>query len=360
MKAVRIELRLASPTLLAAAPPASNLIESLPFVPGNTVRGLLARRWIDLGGDPDGPKRETLRRLFVNGEVRFGFAFRDGAETVPLSAWSCKYDPGFPPEGHGVRDLLLGAGDGRCACGRALERFEGWWLPETAEQVQVRTRLITRTAIDPARGTARSGQLFSQRVLAEGQRFVATVEAPDELAPKIEDLVAEPFTGRIGTGGSRGQGWVEVQRIGESEARRGAVRERLERFFAAAGRPVLAVTLLTDGLFRDDYLREAVSPRLEDLQPLGIRPDDWEPHADAWIDLRRVFGFDGVPVRLPRAHRLAVAAGSVFLFEARTGAEPAIPEDDGEGWIGEGNGEGYGRAVLWHPFHLDRRAGAAL
>lgn len=353
MKAFGIELELSAPTLLAAAPPASNLIESLTFVPGNTIRGLLASRWLDLGGDPAGGE---LRRLFVDGEVRFGFGFLDGAEVVPLSAWSCKYEPGFLEDGHGVRDLLLGAGNGRCpGCRRALDRFEGYWLPETREQVSVKTRLITRTAIDPARGTARAGQLFSQRVLAEGQTFPATIEAPDDLAPALEALVAEPFTGRIGTGGSRGQGWVEVRRTDPAGARRGSARERSERFFTAAGRPVLAVTLLTDSLFRDDYLRQATAPRLADLEPLGVRPEDWEPHPEAWLDVRRVFGFDGVPVRLPRAYRLAVAAGSVFLFAAREGAKPEVPEGDGEGWIGEGNGEGYGRAVLWHSFHLDQR-----
>jgi hypothetical protein len=69
------------------------------------------------------------------------------------------------------------------------------------------------------------------------------------------------------------------------------------------------------------------------------------------MDTRLVFGFDGEPICLPREPRLAVSAGSVFLFEAKT-TDPSIPEGDGVGWIGEGNREGYGQAVLWHPFHL--------
>jgi hypothetical protein len=348
-----LELELTSPALLAAAPPASNLIETLGFIPGNTLRGVLAWRYMDAGGDPAG---EEFRRLFLAGEMRCGFGFREGSEVVPLSARSCKYDPGFPTAGHGVVDTLFDSEAGVCpACTRALDSFAGYWLPGEARQVKVDTRLITRTAIDPMRGTARSGQLFSQRVLAENQCFVASLEVADDLAPAVETLLKEPFQGRIGTGSSRGQGWVEVRQTSEAGVVRSSARERFEAFRSALGRPVLTVTLLTDGLFRDDYLRDAPAPSLTDLIPLGIQPEEWEPCSDAFMDLRRIFGFDGEPLRLPRPARMAAVAGSVFLFEARNGADPTPPPSSGEGWIGEGNGEGYGRAVLWHPFHLDFR-----
>jgi CRISPR/Cas system-associated protein Cas5 (RAMP superfamily) len=48
VSAIDFEVTLQSPTLLAAGPPASNLIETLRFIPGNTLRGALARRY--LGG----------------------------------------------------------------------------------------------------------------------------------------------------------------------------------------------------------------------------------------------------------------------------------------------------------------------
>ena len=69
------------------------------------------------------------------------------------------------------------------------------------------------------------------------------------------------------------------------------------------------------------------------------------------MDTRLIFGFDGKPIFLPRQPRLAVAAGSVFLFKAKQN-NPHIPTGEGIGWIGEENREGYGQAVLWHPFHL--------
>jgi len=135
--------------------------------------------------------------------------------------------------------------------------------------------------------------------------------------------------------------------------------ERYQRYRQAARRPVLAVTLLSDGFFFDDYLRTSFIPSIEDLVPLGVDPAEWSSRPfQAFTDVRRVFGFDGEPVNLPRPHRLAVAAGSAFLFEAR--GEPRAPEGTGIGWIGDGRREGYGRAVLWHPFHLEPDPGSAI
>lgn len=178
MKTLTVQIVLQSPTLLAAAPPASNLTETLLFVPGNTVRGLLAYRSLDQGRNPSD---NVFQRLFVQGEARFGCACINGALPIPLSARSCKYDPGFTKDsgGHGMIDLLLaGNEEKRCTyvfqrhlCGQAVDYAQGFYDPHGFCKVSVKTRLITRTAIDPTRGAARTGQLYSQRVLAEEQTF---------------------------------------------------------------------------------------------------------------------------------------------------------------------------------------------
>lgn len=358
MPSFHIAITLRSPALLAAAPPASNLTETLPFLPGNSVRGLLATRFLESGRSAEEP---LFGELFVTGEVRFGMALPEGAEVLPLSARSCKYSGGFEGDGgHGVRDLLLDRSQEplgpRCgSCSAPLDYFEGFWKPDSHRAVEVETVLRTRTAIDPQRGTAHTGQLFTQRLLAEGQRFFGRIDTPDPLAAEVATLLAQPFEGRVGTGASRGQGWVEVDRTGGRPRPWGLAKDRFQSYRSAAGRAVLAVTLLSDALFRDVYLRDVTAPALDDLTPLGIRPDDWQPSPEpAFADVRMVFGFDGYPVSLPRVPRLAVVAGSTFLFSGREGAvPPEIPAGDGIGWIGEGSREGYGRAVLWHPFHLE-------
>lgn len=361
MKSIGVKIVSRSPLLLAGAPPASTLTETLLFIPGNTVRGMLAYRYIEQGGTP---ADNAFRRLFIAGEARFGFACVEGSQPIPLSARSCKYESGFINDhGHGVVDLLLSSQEEKLCgrCGYAIDYVHGFWNPNSYRSVPVRTRLITRTAIDSSRGSARMKQLYSQRVLEEGQTFRAAIEVPDDLEPLLAGLLSQPRTSpaRIGTGTSRGQGWVEVSQANSVTPNWGLAADRFTRFQQKHGSSILVVTLLSEGLFHDNYLRDVTAPSPYDLAPLGVNPDEWNPGiVAAFMDTRLIFGFDGEPLLLPRQPRLAVAAGSVFLFQARDGySDPVIPPGNGIGWIGDRNSEGYGQAVLWHPCHLRPEGG---
>ena len=366
MSILSVKIELLSPTLLAATPPASNLSETLLFIPGNTLRGVLARRYLAQNNNNADADFQTL---FITGQTKFGFGLPDGAHFLPLSARSCKYDGGFHNDDeHGVVDLLLrDQSELRCAyedqdkCGAPIDYLKGFWRPKHHQKTEVHTRLTTRTAIDPRRGTAHSGMLYSQRVVEEGQCFFARIESTNDLLTRLTALLVKPFTARIGTGTSRGQGWVKVSRaqnLADDSDYWGTALDRYKRYEDIRnhqGKTQLVVTLLSNGLFQDEYLRDLTAPTSHHLQTLGIDPAEWEEKpARAFMDTRLLSGFDGYPINLPRQQRLAVAAGSVFLFKSRKGAiEPTLPEGSGIGWIGDGNREGYGYAALWHPFHIE-------
>jgi RAMP superfamily len=346
MSQISIRITTLSPVLLAAGPPGGNLIETLTFIPGNTVRGVIANRYISQGGDAESSE---FARLFLSGEVRYGFAYPSGTFPVPQTARTCKYDGGFRADGgHGITDLACsGSAEQRCAvCDSPLDYFEGFYNPVSGSEQGILTRLITRNAIDPVRGTAGHGRLYSQRVIEENQAFSSTIEAPADIAPVFAQLLSTPFPAGIGTGRSRGQGWVEVseEKVSTSYAW-GAAKER----YAAAIPRKLMLTLLSDAIFQDDYLRDCFAPEISHLQPFGIGLKDWKP-VPSYAGHRLVYGFDGPPLRLPRQPRLAVTAGSVFFFDAAV-ENPTIPDGEGIQWIGENNAEGYGLAILWHPFH---------
>ncbi len=352
MTRIGLSITARSPLLLTTGPPAFNLLETMDLIPGNTIRGLLARRYLDQGGKAED---DTFQNLFLKGGARFGFARIRGAQVIPLSARSCKYDGGFKGDGsHGMLDLLLGSEEEkRCSkCNQAIDYFEGYYNPTTYCREEVCTRLITRTAIDPVRGSASHNRLYSQRVIEEGQTFIGTIETTEALRPALEKLLAGKFTAGIGKGRSRGQGWVEVKECKTPDPlSKTNAADRAARFTESGGQ-LLAVTLLSDAIFQDGYLRDCTAPDLGHLEPLGINPDQWEPlPGKTFAASRLVFGFDGEPWRLPRVPRLAVTGGSVFLYRAKTGLEPDIPRDNGIGWIGENNREGFGQAIIWHPFH---------
>jgi CRISPR-associated Csx10 family RAMP protein len=345
-----------SPVLLSAGFQAYNLLETMDVIPGNAVRGVFAGQYLQRQGKT--PEDELFKRLFLTGETRFGFACIEGAQPIPLSARTCKYDGGFEVnKGHGVIDLLLAdEGDAVCPnCQKPIDYMEGFWLADENNEKRVKKRLATRTSIDPVLGTAGSGQLYSQRVVEENQIFKGIIEAPDDLIVELKTLTQAPFTAGVGRGKSRGQGWVSVQRDAPDAFNCGDASDRANQFKDENGLPMLAVTLLSDAIFQDDYLRDLTAPGPIHLQSLGVDSADWEgTPCKAFASTRLVFGFDGEPLYLPRIPRTAVVAGSVFLFKARDGKNPefsSFEENQGIGWIGDNNGEGFGRAILWHPFH---------
>lgn len=365
MKVIGIGLTTAAPVLLAAGPPAGNLLETLEFIPGNAIRGLLAASYVRIHNLAEAARDRVFQRLFLTGETRYGFAYIEGAQVIPLSARTCKYDGGFlQDQGHGAVDLLLTKSNGSCRydsdgseCGHSLDYLQGFYQVREHREKKVKKRLITRTAIDPRRGTAATGQLYSQRVLSEGQTFAGFIEIPDDLEATMQELIAQTRPAGIGTGRSRGQGWVKIEAMAWEEPDWGDARERAAAFHTIAGKLSLSITLLSDALVQDDYLRYGTAPRLQDLLPLsspgGIIPEEWESSPDPSLTFaghRLVSGFDGEPWHLPREPFRAVVAGSVFSFLAKV-EDPHVPPGVGLGWIGVNNREGFGRAILWHPFH---------
>ncbi len=359
MRQFTIRITSLTPLMLSAGPPAHNLLETLDCIPGNSIRGLLATRFLEKSGSS--PSDPLFKTLFLDKMTRFSFATLDGTLPVPASARTCKYDTGFTGQGgHGVLDWVLQNDEGirRCpVCEGPLDYFDGYWSPLETKRKTTKKKIIVRTAIDPKRNSASSGRLYSSKVIEEGQTFLAHIEVDeDQAAQAISALLKEPFTGAVGKGKSRGQGWVQVEKVEDGNARLNweLANERYKQF-KNKGMQALVVTLLSDGIFTDDYLRDLSAPSIFNLEPLGIDPEEWETEPySGFSSVRTIFGFDGPPLFLPRIPRVAVKAGSVFLFRPKkeATANANVPSGNGMGWIGENNQEGYGRAILWHPFHI--------
>jgi hypothetical protein len=166
---------------------------------------------------------------------------------IPRSARSCKRFHGFVDEdrpvavrGHGVFDTLLYAPEdfrctkrqGRQACGAPMEPIYGFYASESgavsgAQQVQPARRSLTRTAIEYATDTARSGRLYTLEAMEEGGGglpfFAGIVEAtpPTTLASEThkdivlhllwEHLTSEAYTLTVGTAKTRGLGKIRLE-----------------------------------------------------------------------------------------------------------------------------------------------------
>lgn len=369
MKTLNLEITTQSPLLLAAGPPAGNLTNTLDHIPGAVLLGMLAHRYlVDQGADA------VFDKMFIDGGVIFDHAYIDGALPIPQSARTCKYFGGFfePGETHGVLDLALASdAEVRCPnkpekCKHPIDYFSGYYHQDMVAdadkwtQREVKRRVITRTAIENAFGGAASGKLYSLEVIEEGQTFKTQLTiTQSELVAPLEKLVDNGLEACIGKGRSRGLGWVNVRKCDPFGLNLDPAETRAPCFKNMDGKPLLAVTLLSDALFCDDYLRDLTLPDIDHFSTVdGITISQWEKHASAaYADTRIVAGFQGHPWHLPREPRLAVSAGSVVLFVARDGLQPSCPRGDGLIRIGERIAEGYGRALLWSPFHTRFKPG---
>jgi len=238
-----------SPLAFSERKPGNVFQESVPYVPGATIRGALAGLF--LSGNPHplphppGQDCPFCRLFLQQGAVTFTNAYpiQDGDEAVwvlPETAMSCKDEGGFKSERkHGVFDTLID----RLAwealeptgmvysplCPECLGRADAWrgfYTRHTEHEEhyhrrEVAQRLLTRVAINRRRMVAEDRLLYSPYVLSEVSHLDKHCQdEPERHAftrftgyiwglPDTEQQMVERITS-LGGGGGRGLGQVKV------------------------------------------------------------------------------------------------------------------------------------------------------
>jgi CRISPR-associated protein Csx10 len=362
-------------------------------------------------------EQRRFRELFFGNAVRFGNGTlrpprpeQSRTELVPLTAMARKGDPhGWRRSGGvGVIDSLttllqLRANDADAVAAPLLgyDRLDQRFADlsgRTWSKLELRRRLISRTAINAlqgpyapaAREVAADGQLYSFVALEAGQSFLAELHGPvallgslavssldldpDEVARSADlpatiaqGLLANNLLVSLGHGRSRGLGLARLnpapRRPPSPPRDQARLVQQLRDFSARAGLApdagfFLPVTLESDVILRDRYL--LASSSAEPLETLGrYRPliAGDTPIAmqlfEAVQTVRWIGGWDELR-RLPRAPELAVAAGSVWVFQVPPSDLAAAVrwwlDVETEG-LGERRSEGFGRVRLLHPLH---------
>jgi CRISPR-associated protein Csx10 len=394
-----LEAILQSPTHLACRHEAGNYAESLPYIPGTAIRGAIAGCYLSdaalrdrtakkLG--PAGTFEDYFDWLFLSGEVVFPNLYPAVTATpalvLPLSARTCKYHPGFRgdertrlDECHGVADLLLimsSAVPTRChRCQAPLEAVEGFYAVTSLKpvrRVRPRAGLLTRTAVEPAVGTARQGALYTVEVIDEcgdgALPFTGilhnTGSAPAAHSPRasyqevlLDDLGTEFANGKaviyLGGDRTRGLGAVRLQLGPEVPGLpMPSLRDRIATTFQR--RPnSFTLTLHTDAIVIDELFRyQSVIDEafLRDEFPGGP-----ECALDRAFTATRVVSGWNSAHKLPKENALAISKGAAFLYSTTASEEQLLPwlQEIERIGIGERRSEGFGEVVVCHPFHLE-------
>ena len=271
-----IKVTLETAAAFSDAPAMGNAIETLGYIPGSALRGMLATLYL-AKKSPD----QEFRRLFVDGAVYFPDLYLANGRRLPFSAFSCKQHPGFlqdeipafmaPP--HRVLDRLwedfLHEPLRNCPlaeCNQPLTPLSATCYSGIDVFKSVKPTRLTRmsTAVVASSGSARQGSLHSQQELAASQEFYGYLRLNPQDFDILKKELGENFYGYLGRKRSgrvkvslaeRNLGWDEPNIVISST-----------RF----GRAYAALTCTSDLILLDDLLQPLstlINSQLESTGP---------------------------------------------------------------------------------------------
>lgn len=304
---------------------------TLAYIPGTTLRGAIAWKW--LRENRNAAQTAGFQHLFDKGGLRCGSLYplaapveearitysADLALPLPLTARTCKHEPGFQraplrdEQGHGVVDTLVDALEEvadrrlregeetppekwkglarheRCApggCGASMDRFSGFYHSGEARderwlrQVRPPMRLFTRTAILEELETARPEALFSRQALEAGQEFAGFLDIAPQAEADLKRLLSPGAEVYVGAGRTAGLGHMEVVELqpdwGVLATLLGPVADRQQKFadrlHSSLGErwALVPLTLLSDTILLDRLLRSASAPEPDVLHHYAL------------------------------------------------------------------------------------------
>ncbi|MFF4128271.1 type III-B CRISPR module-associated Cmr3 family protein [Microbispora rosea] len=263
--------------------------QTLPYVPGSSLRGALAAVWIREYGVPsrDNPRRAEFIDLF-EGEVCYGSLLQDGTAVTPLSAIRCKY----PRTGVCHAWSADAAVDGEATtcpeCGGGVEFGKG-------DLADVATRRVLRTELD-ADGRPRQSHLYARHELLRGLTYRGRITGTHPWLDSERDVWLGGRTTTSGRATFRAVPVAAPPGVPRSPRSDGAI---VIRFAAPA--------IIVDGAGRP-----TLNPVPEIVRVLGL-PERCLVSSRTWTRPQRVGGWHAAS-GLPKPTELAMSMGSVTVL----------------------------------------------
>jgi CRISPR-associated protein Csx10 len=194
MQQIKYRITSLSPLLFSSNSGDPNMVETLDYIPGTYIRGMLAQEFIKRKKLLDAHKDETFYNLFLRGDVVFTNAYicdNLGQNTypVPLSFQKEKYpehsskcDNGIP-----IYDMLF-IEDG---IDKKTKSIEGYYFLDNnnLHTVRVKRRLNFHHARDRETGTSKEGFIFNYDSIEEGQVFEGYIIGKEDRLRQIIDTI---------------------------------------------------------------------------------------------------------------------------------------------------------------------------
>lgn len=374
---VHLRLELTAPASLGVPLADDNLRDTRREIPGAALRGAVGFALAEALGTEHSRDRpdSAFERLVAEEGARFSFFYPVDspvrtsspldAAPLPITALACKFRC---REHHLVDGLLdaLAATDAACVasagrvatssstsrcerCGGPLRSVRGL----RSHLSPVKTRTISRLAIDRARGSAKNEMLFTQVLLEPGTMFEGSIHhIPVDARERLALALQQPLS--VGRGRASGWGQLRLSLLPPPEVT--PLPERAGAFHRALG-----ARLSRAGLHPDAAKRWIALTLLAPLIPADGDEDGSAEiarrlGADVGFKARRFTREGGWDQRTHGMQpALAVAGGGVFAVRLAEGValsdilETLLTlERDG---LGQRRHQGYGAIRCFDPFH---------
>ncbi len=345
-KYLKLELELEEPLIAHTLAGDPNNIATLPFIPGNLLRGAAIARYLRQHPGPL-ESNPTACQLFLDGTVRYLNAYpaaQNGERTLPtpfsLHQEKKPFQPIYDLSAEETGNLQRPVPINHPFCAITDNEAISFYTP--ARQLTIHNRR-DRVA---GRATEERGNVFRYEALAPGQTFIAIILYPEKWAEEVESLFSSSEPLFLGLSRSAGYGKIHITKA-ESKLIPKDWREGGDAARAIEAGASFSLLLLSDVLLRD-----------EDGQDLGfLTPDKVSKALGAQVELvpektfsrHKLIGGFNRKWGMPLPQRWVARAGSLYTFRAKA----QIPQETlqqllWEG-IGERRAEGFGRIALYTP-----------
>lgn len=379
---VRLRLELVSPASLGVPIADDNLRDTRRELPGAALRGAIGFALAEaLAGEHSRERPDpAFEQLVAEDGARFSFFYPVeptaasarvtmpiDATPLPATALACKFEGARHPLADGLLDAIAASlVEDPAAAARVAKsstspscRTSGCSAPlrsqrgPRAHTAPIKTRTVTRIAMDRTCDSAKSEMLFTQVLLEPGLVFEGSIHhIPRAGRERLALALQQPLS--IGRGRASGWGQVRVSLLPALSL--APLLERAAAFHRALG----------ERLAQAGFSREAASRFIPFtlLAPLIPDEDDEDGAAaltrDLPLEIRfraRRFAREGGWDQRGRGMQpaLAVAAGGVFAAQLREGFTvrdilPRLLDLERDG-VGQRRHQGYGAVRCFDPFH---------
>lgn len=372
MVRIRLDVETKQPVVLARSHFSGNIVYTMDYIPGSALRGAMASRFIERLGKPE-DNWEKFKKYFCSDMVRFeNMYMAEGSSYVipiPLSSKTCKAYNGFRWDDkqtgphHGVSDYLTkGIPDycPKCKHETPLENITGFYsVPHRdsytqIESVDIKKRFSIHNEIEDETQRTKEGILYTLEQIGEEQEFKGSIICADNGIRDdfTNDVIGEDdeFYLYVGQARSRGMGQIGIKWAFDDFSFDQGFFPPLEERFNGFDEKCFSVTLYSDVILVDEYLRcltSLSSSYLSKILEVELIP------VKIFSTYHIVSGWHS-GARLPKEDDVAITKGSTFLFQYNGNEREKLVkglntlEEEG---IGLRRNEGFGRIVICGPYH---------